>query len=268
MGEYDRAIADYTMAVTIDPKDIFAYNNRGLIYLEKNDFSRAIVDCGLAIAIDPKDPVAYNNRGIAHKNIGDYDRAIADLDKAISHDPLYSGAYSDRGATYAAKGEFGKSIADHNMAISLDHKSYANYMGLGVTYFEIDDFKRASANFQRAAELKNDIYPILFHHLSLARTGEASLGEFEKHLAQLNDREKWPYPVAELFLGKKMPNELLSAATNDGQKCEAQFHIGEWLLLNGKPTEAKTSLESAGSTCQKFFVEYSWAISELKRLKP
>jgi tetratricopeptide (TPR) repeat protein len=43
-GEYDRAIADYTEAIRLNPGDAAAYNNRGIAWLGKNQFKRACQD--------------------------------------------------------------------------------------------------------------------------------------------------------------------------------------------------------------------------------
>ena len=53
-GELDKAIADFSKAIEIDPKSAIAYNNRGWAYEGKKDYDRAIADYSKAIEIDPK----------------------------------------------------------------------------------------------------------------------------------------------------------------------------------------------------------------------
>jgi tetratricopeptide (TPR) repeat protein len=50
-GEYDRAIADYTEAIELDP-DYTAYYNRGTTYLKKGELDRAISDYTNAIRLN------------------------------------------------------------------------------------------------------------------------------------------------------------------------------------------------------------------------
>jgi tetratricopeptide (TPR) repeat protein len=111
-GDYDRAIADYTEAIRLDPKDPHAYNDRGNAYRYKGDNDRAIADCTEAIRLDPKYAHAYYNRGKARHAKGDYDRAIADYTEAIRLDPKYAGAYHDRGLAKRAKGDTAGGDAD------------------------------------------------------------------------------------------------------------------------------------------------------------
>ena len=47
----DRAIADYTRAIEIDPRDAVAYNNRGIAYRAKGDNDRAIADLAAAMRL-------------------------------------------------------------------------------------------------------------------------------------------------------------------------------------------------------------------------
>src|SRR5262245_42445384 len=100
-----RAIADYSEAIRLDPKYAVAYSNRGLAYAYKNEYDRAIADYNEAIRLDPKYVEAYYNRGLAYDYKNEYDRAIAEFKEAIRLDPKYAVAYYNRGLTYADKNE-------------------------------------------------------------------------------------------------------------------------------------------------------------------
>ncbi|GHU52814.1 hypothetical protein FACS1894200_13340 [Spirochaetia bacterium] len=66
----------------------FAYNNRGIAYKNKGEYDRAIADYTQAITLDPNYAVAYAGRGIIYDDYkGDYQRAIADYTQALKLDP-------------------------------------------------------------------------------------------------------------------------------------------------------------------------------------
>ena len=44
IGNYDKAIADFTDAIRLDPYDAVAYSNRGITYARKKDYARARAD--------------------------------------------------------------------------------------------------------------------------------------------------------------------------------------------------------------------------------
>ncbi len=58
------------------------YYNRGVAYDEKGQYDRAIADYDMAIKLNPKHASAYNNRGIVYKKLGQSDKAMSDTQKA------------------------------------------------------------------------------------------------------------------------------------------------------------------------------------------
>jgi hypothetical protein len=72
--------------------------------------------------------------------------------------------------------------------------------------------------------------------------------------------------VIELFLGKRSTDALLAASSNEAERCQAQFYVGEWYLLNGKQADGAAALNRAVETCPKTRIEYDAAIAEVKRL--
>jgi len=103
-GDLDRAIADLSEAIRLDPKLAMAFNNRGAAYNEQGDNDRAIADYNEAIRIDPKLAMAFNNRGNAYSDKGDNDRAIADFNETIRLDPKLARAFQNRGSAYPRQG--------------------------------------------------------------------------------------------------------------------------------------------------------------------
>ena len=81
------------------PKDAPAYANRGLAYGKKGDYDKAIADYTEAIRLNPN-AEAYSNRGLAYRKKGDYDKAIADSPRPSGPNPIKRQAYYNRGLAY------------------------------------------------------------------------------------------------------------------------------------------------------------------------
>ena len=82
-GQADRAIADYTQALVINPRLALAYTNRGLAYHDKGQYDQALADYEEALAINPSDAEAYTNRGFVYMvNLGNKTKACADWKRA------------------------------------------------------------------------------------------------------------------------------------------------------------------------------------------
>ncbi len=64
------------------------FSKRGVAKEKKGDLVGAIADYSKAIELDPKDTIAYFNRGGAKQMKGDLDGAIADYSKAIELNPV------------------------------------------------------------------------------------------------------------------------------------------------------------------------------------
>ena len=66
-----------------------AYNIRGVAYRDKGEMDRAIADFSEAIRLNPLLASAYHDRAIAYRAKGDNGRAVADQEVAIRLDPTY-----------------------------------------------------------------------------------------------------------------------------------------------------------------------------------
>ena len=131
-GEADRAIADLSEAIRLDPAAWAAFFNRGrlyyahgtLLYGSRRDkaleeFDRAIADYTEVIRLYPTLAGAFSARGDANFNKLDLDRAIADYDAAIKLDPNSARAFFMRGYARFSKGNPDQAFADYAVAISL-----------------------------------------------------------------------------------------------------------------------------------------------------
>jgi tetratricopeptide (TPR) repeat protein len=152
-GEIDRAIADYSESIRINPKFSAPYHNRASLLKDKQQYDRAIADYDEAINLDPKYAPSFNGRADAWEIKGEHDRAIADYSHAIGLDPKYDVAYSARGDAWNSKGDYDRAVADYSEAIRLDPKFNGYYANRGNAWVSKGDFDRAIADFNQAIRL-------------------------------------------------------------------------------------------------------------------
>lgn len=98
--DYPAAIAQYTLAIQLNPNDALAYCYRGVAYYRLGDGNSAMADYDRAIEIDPSLAIAYYRRGFLRYLAKDYIGAIADYNKAIEFKPDFAVAFSNRGYAY------------------------------------------------------------------------------------------------------------------------------------------------------------------------
>jgi tetratricopeptide (TPR) repeat protein len=76
----------------MNPRSPEACNKRGLVWSKKGDYDRAIADFSKALALNPGYDEAYFNRGFAWDQKGNVREALSDVQKALSlkpHDTTY-----------------------------------------------------------------------------------------------------------------------------------------------------------------------------------
>lgn len=86
-GNYEKAIADYTKALSFGTHHAIIHNNRAHALRSNREYDAAIADCNEALRIQPGFLVAFNNRGHARLRNGDYEGALADFREALRIEP-------------------------------------------------------------------------------------------------------------------------------------------------------------------------------------
>ena len=156
---------------------------RGWIYYRRMDYDRALADYEMAIKLVPTETVFYRDRGnvaLARKH---YDDALADYTKSIELDPAYVVPWNLRGRTWEAKKEYAKARADYEKAVELVGKQpgFASYhTSLAVLLAAcpdatVRDGKKALEVARRAYELAKG--PT---ELAALAAAHAELGEFDQ----------------------------------------------------------------------------------------
>ena len=65
VGEYEKAVEDYSQALKVDPHNSYAYYNRGITRDRSGDYEGAIEDFSHAIRLDPANADFFHNRGFS-----------------------------------------------------------------------------------------------------------------------------------------------------------------------------------------------------------
>jgi tetratricopeptide (TPR) repeat protein len=165
----EEAIAACTRAIETSPnkKNIAAvYFNRAVEWAARKDYDKAIADYTEAITINPQYREAFNNRGNAHRNKRDYDLAIADYEAAIRINPKRGLYHRNRGNVLMDKRDYEKALASFNEAIRLDANDAdaadsAAWLMATAPDAKLRNGKRAVELAQKACELtqwKNGSY--------------------------------------------------------------------------------------------------------------
>jgi tetratricopeptide (TPR) repeat protein len=130
------------------------------------DFDRAIAEYSIAIKVDPARTEIYIKRGQARWQKGDYDLAIADFERALKLDPALSPAYLNRGIVLAAPGDHEEALADFDRATSIRPTDAAAALYRGLSLVKLGETDRAAEDFRQVLKITNHsdfVEPARFH---------------------------------------------------------------------------------------------------------
>ena len=86
-------------------------------------YEKALADFTKAIDLNPKLAEAWYNRGRAHSDLGQLDKAITDFSRAIELAPMLVEAWHNRAAAYLNLHQLDKAVVDYAEALRLDAKN-------------------------------------------------------------------------------------------------------------------------------------------------
>jgi len=152
-GDLDGALADFTQAVALDPKNTDALYHRGVILAAKGDLNGALADYNQVLDLDSKYADAYSNRGFVKQAKGDLDGALADYSQALLLNPKISAAYYNQGLIQYQKGYFDAAIADYDHALAIDPKMAQAYYNRGNAKNAEGNLDGAIADYTQAVTL-------------------------------------------------------------------------------------------------------------------
>lgn len=85
-GNLSGALADYSEAISLQPKAAALWSDLGYVALNEHDYAGAVKDEAQAIQLDPKLARAYYLRGVASGDLGNRENAVGDLRAAVGLD--------------------------------------------------------------------------------------------------------------------------------------------------------------------------------------
>ncbi len=83
LNQYEKAIEQYDRALTLQPDEAFALNNRGLAKLNLKDYAGALADVNYCLSLYPNNAYAYRNRGMIYISMQRTADGCADFRQAL-----------------------------------------------------------------------------------------------------------------------------------------------------------------------------------------
>lgn len=156
LGEYDRAVGDYNIALDLLPGDPVTLSNRGAAFLELGQNAQALEDLNEAIRLYPDNPVALTNRCWIHAVEGRFELARFDCDEALGLEPEDPIALASRAYVFMQLGDVEAAQVDADQAVVYGDHLWQTHFYRGLAYESAGDLTRAAESYTRAVDLAPD----------------------------------------------------------------------------------------------------------------
>ena len=151
-------------ATEIDPKNKYAWDNLGLVYMQTRRDDLAISAFQKQIEVNPYDEFSYNNLGRVYWNDRKYEDAVKAFNKQLENYPLDKFAHANLGAMYAEWHKYDLAVPELEKAASLTPDSAELQVSLGDAYLNLGQDEKALATFDHAVEL--NATPLVWNNIA------------------------------------------------------------------------------------------------------
>ncbi len=167
LGDMDKAEADLTKAIELDPSHSQAWFWRGMVRGRLGNILAGIADLSVFIERHPNSSLAYTKRGVRYIWNGQLVKAEQDLKRAVELNPANAEAHDDLGVLLAQQQKLDKAVSHFKITIRLDpsyqkgHHNLATALHLQgqaqAALHSVDNSLRLAPNDRSSLMLKSEI---------------------------------------------------------------------------------------------------------------
>jgi lipoprotein NlpI len=270
MGAFEAAEPYVARALEAERLHLAARVTRARLLLAKGQAADAL---DVLSAPDLETPARFDALLLRGEALAAADRladAVSVYERAVALRPDAPGAYYALSIALLAAGKPAAASFTRCMTLRPDadwfRERQVDALRLGVDTYVVSD----AVNFIRMRGWQDDSssYVMLAAALTQLRTGKAA--DATASLAAIGDHVKatdWMAKLVAFVQGKMTDAALVSAAKGDGELTEAHAYAGIKASIDGERDKATTHLTWVKTSGVKSFVEYRYALGELKRLE-
>lgn len=183
------AIRFYSFAMYCAPQASKVVQARGVAYYQMGNFNRAIADLSASLKLDPKDTISLEFRAAAYSKQKRYEEAISDYSAAVSLAPDKSDILERRAHFYRQRKDYNRAIDDLSALVRLNPNKGLYYYLRADAFLKNDKPRDALSDLGLAIQMTNGLYPVGEYYLLKARAHTA-MGEVASALASIDEGEK------------------------------------------------------------------------------
>lgn len=263
----------YSKAITLDSNMIYAYIQRGNLYIKANMLENAKKDFLKAYSIDSNNIELYNNLAWLYIQEGNYSLSEKYLKNISNQDKLNDFSYNIMGQVEMMKGNIELAINYFNNAIILNPNNFEAYLNRGFAYAKRGNFQEAINDFNYI------LSKIPYHQAALNNRAYAwlSLQEYQKaeqdFLKNVEIYPNHPFTIQNLaFYYMEIKNFPLAikyfnqSLHIDSTLINSYINLAIIYLKTNKPKESEKYLQHALKFNPNNAIIYYW-LGEVFRMR-
>ncbi len=251
-GQWAQARAIYDRLLKSDPNHFDAWHLLGVLEFQSQNPGKALECITRALQIQPLDVGAHLNLGLVWADLGQLDQALKSHEQALALNPELAEAHYNRGNVCMRLKQPEEAQASFKKAIALRPQHVASHYNLGIALRELNRLEEAARAYEKALDLQPDYAPAhanlgdalyamgrLSDALSCCDRALALNPEFAVAHSNRGNALFWLSRTDEAIIAYQQAIKL------DPQYAEAHFNLGNAWLKKGEPRQALSCYEVA-----------------------
>ncbi len=242
--DVDRSLAWAEEAVRRDPRHVDALSSLVLLYPLAGDYEASLKWAGALEEVDRNPKEWIVNRLSLLFELERYAEALAESDRLVERYPDLREAYAKRGRILRRLKRYDEAIRDFTRAIEIGgydaplstwllyHRGTLHWM-LGHDEQAVADYLRVDRVLPYTTYASARLY-LIHRQAGRWQAAQDALAQARRGV----EDNPWLATILSCLDGELRPADLVAAASNPVQLCEAYYYAGEASLLQGQPEAA------------------------------
>lgn len=215
------ALALVAAPVFVEENDPVTLTQQAQNAFQKGDFPAALKLASKAIKLAPKQTSCWLVRAQVYDAQRSFAKAIADYSQVLRLDPKSAAIWQARGEAHFKRGKIAKSLVDFDTFLRLVPEQKPYHWQRGISLYYAGRFAEGKQQFELHQTVNShDVENAVWHFLCTARA--EGLEAAKKQLISIEQDARIPMAqVHQLFAGKALPQDILTAAQAAPQKTRA-----------------------------------------------
>lgn len=147
------AITNLTTAIELYNADARFYRQRGMAYLDQEEYGCSLDDFLKAIDLDPDEPTQWNFAGVVMSHVGWYEESYEHFREAYARNPADADVRENYAVSLSNIEDYEAAVAGYDELLAADADNASLYAGRALALYCLEQYDDAVANYERAIEL-------------------------------------------------------------------------------------------------------------------